>query len=415
MAGIEYTSIDEVVNDFQLLMDDTSYNKEAQIYQLRLLALQGLRELKFDVEQEVKTSTQVVLDSSSSSNHLSIALPSDYVKMLRIGYKGADGNFHPFSSNPNLSLDASVSAQVSDDSLNENNPYYHTDLGKKYGQGGGDNDLGYYRINRNDQRINFSSNLAGKTVFMEYISDGITEVQAQDHIIRLKLNGGKTNTKDGSYLNSTKLTIPHPTIAGGVLSFSFWNASSIEIASSATTDLIAATYIPASPSGAPNGINATASQLAEAFSTLINEGHPKYRIAPYSKYLKASQSGEFVTLTYSNPDFTPVIENSAPLLQANTNGNQTGDAKPLNATIELVQLGVIGSKPSVHKFCEEALRCYVYYKYIQRKRGIPANEKQMAKRAYYNEKRLARARMMNFSKETAMQTSRKAFKQSPKF
>ena len=56
----------------------------------------------------------------------------------------------------------------------------------------------------------------------------------------------------------------------------------------------------------------------------------------------------------------------------------------------------------------------MYYKYIQRKRGIPANEKQMAKRSYFNEKRLARARMMNFNKETAMQISRKAFKQSPK-
>ena len=38
----------------------------------------------------------------------------------------------------------------------------------------------------------------------------------------------------------------------------------------------------------------------------------------------------------------------------------------------------------------------------------------MAKRAYYNEKRLARARMMSFNKEAAMQISRKAFKQSPK-
>ena len=77
-------------------------------------------------------------------------------------------------------------------------------------------------------------------------------------------------------------------------------------------------------------------------------------------------------------------------------------------------MGSSGDVPKIHKFCEEALRCYMYYKYIQRKRGIPANEKQMAKRAYYNEKRLARARMMSFNKEAAMQTSRKAFKQSPK-
>ena len=52
--AIDYTTIEEVVNDFQLMIDDTSYDKEAQIYQLRLLALQGLRELTFDVEQKVK-------------------------------------------------------------------------------------------------------------------------------------------------------------------------------------------------------------------------------------------------------------------------------------------------------------------------------------------------------------------------
>jgi hypothetical protein len=411
MAGIEYTSIDEVVNDFQLLMDDTSYDKEAQIYQLRLLALQGLRELKFDTEQEVKTIEASVRNLSTASTHLSIALPDDYVKMLRIGYKGDDGNFHPFSTNPNLSLDASVSAQVNDDSLNENNPYYHTDLGKKYGQGGGNNDLGYYRVNRSDQRINFSSNLAGKTVFMEYISDGITEVQAQDHVIRLRLNGGATSTKDGSYMNKTKLTIPHPTKANDELSFRFYSANTV-FSSQPTAN----TQIPVvALTTLANGINGTAKQLAEAFSTLINEGHPKHRASPYTKYLKASQSGEYVTLTYSHPDFIPLIGNSSPLLESNYDGNQEGDSIPLQQPIELIQLGVAGSKPSVHKFCEEALRCYVYYKYIQRKRGIPANEKQMAKRAYYNEKRLARARMMNFSKETAMQTSRKAFKQSPKF
>jgi len=83
--------------------------------------------------------------------------------------------------------------------------------------------------------------------------------------------------------------------------------------------------------------------------------------------------------------------------------------------LEYLSDGAADDTQRVHKFCEEALRCYIYYKYVQRKRGIPANEKQMAKRAFFNEKRLARARMMNFSKETALQTSRKAFKQSPKF
>tara|TARA_R110000744_G_scaffold340628_1_gene445884 strand:+ start:798 stop:1526 length:729 start_codon:yes stop_codon:yes gene_type:complete len=240
--ALDYTSIEELINDFQLMIDDTSYDKEAHIYQLRLTALQGLRELSFDVGQEVYTVERTV-----STSTLNITLPDDFVKLLRVGYKGSDGEFHALGINPNLSLDAEVVAQVGDNSYNENNPYYHVDLGKKFGIGGGNNSLGYYRLNKKDNTINFSSGLAGKKLFIEYLSDPVSQ-----------------------------------------------------------------------------------------------------------------------------------------------------------------------KAPRVHKFCEEALRCYIYYKYIQRKRGIPANEKQMAKRAFYNEKRLARARMMSFSKETALQTSRKAFKQSPK-
>jgi len=239
----DYTNIDEVINDFQLMIDDTSYDKEAQIYQLRLIALQGLRELKFDVEQEVNTATFVV-----DSTTLQVTLPSNYVKLLRVGFKGSDGSFHALGSNPNLSLDSGIESQVNDETWDENNPYYSIDVGRKFGIGGGNNNLGYYRVNHNDNTINFSSGLAGKELFLEYLSDG------------------------------------------------------------ASADV-----------------------------------------------------------------------------------------------------------QRVHKFCEEALRAYIYYKYIQRKRGIPANEKQMAKRAFFNEKRLSRARMMSFSKETALQTSRKAFKQSPKF
>ena len=237
----DYTNIDELINDFQLMIDDTSFDKEAQIYQLRLLALQGLRELTFDVEQVVKTAQEVV------TSILAINLPSGFVKLLRIGFKNSNNEFVPLGYKSNLSLDSTVASQVNDDLYDENNPYYHVDLGKKFGIGGGQNTLGYYRINKNDNAINVSSELAGKTLFMEYISD-------------------------------------------------------------------------------------------------------------------------------------PVLD----------------------------------TNPRVHRFCEEALRSYIYFKYIQRKRGIPANEKQAAKRTFYNEKRLARARMMNFNKETAMQVSRKAFKQSPK-
>ena len=389
----DYTNIDEVVNDFQLMIDDTSYDKEAKIYQLRLLAYQGLRELKFDTEQEVKTSTGVVGTSS-----LATTLPNDFVRLLRVGFKGSDGNFHALGHNPDLSLDFGITAQVGGSSPDENNPYYHVDLGKKFGIGGGNNNLGYYRLNKNDNTINFSSDLAGKTVFMEYISDGISRVMPRDHIIKLTFNTSESSVVD-NIVSGTTLVIPALNNSTETKTFTF--------STSATTSLNTRILF-------TTGDTSTA--IAEKFSTLINEGYPEFKVVPYgtdtsnSSSLKASQSGNVVLLTYNNSSSVPKS-----VYTGQFDPNTITGSNPLTAPMELIQLGVVGDSPRVHKFCEEALRCYMYYKYIQRKRGVPANEKQMAKRAFYNEKRLARARMMSFSKETALQTSRKAFKQSPKF
>lgn len=71
--------------------------------------------------------------------------------------------------------------------------------------------------------------------------------------------------------------------------------------------------------------------------------------------------------------------------------------------------------PSIHVYLEEALRNYIYYKLVERKASVPANEKARARQEYYNELRKARARMGNFSKEEALNTIRKNFTQSPKY
>ena len=71
--------------------------------------------------------------------------------------------------------------------------------------------------------------------------------------------------------------------------------------------------------------------------------------------------------------------------------------------------------PEVHVYAEEALRCYMYYKLIERKSGVPANEKARARTEYYNELRKARARLSTFSKENALATIRKNFMLAPKY
>lgn len=73
------------------------------------------------------------------------------------------------------------------------------------------------------------------------------------------------------------------------------------------------------------------------------------------------------------------------------------------------------TNPMVHVYCEEALRCYIYYKLCERKTTVNAGEKARARTEYYNELRKAKARMNNFTKEEALKTIRKNYKQAPKY
>ena len=71
--------------------------------------------------------------------------------------------------------------------------------------------------------------------------------------------------------------------------------------------------------------------------------------------------------------------------------------------------------PEVHVYAEEALRCYIYYKAVERKSSVPANEKARARAEFYNERRKANARLSNFTKQEALATIRRNFKQAPKY
>ena len=410
--AIDYTTIEEVVNDLQLMIDDTSYDKEAQIYQLRLLALQGLRELTFDVEQKVKTGTMLV-----DSTTLQCTLPADYVKALRVGYRSNnEDGFVSLGYKSDLTLDSSVTAQVGDNNFDENNPYYHTDIGRKFGVGGGNNTLGYYRLNRNDNTINFSSDVAGKTVFMEYISDGITATPGKDHIIRLSMapsikGGANAGLENFTYMIKNGSGFKIPSRNGGSITYIFKDSTENPFEDLTSDPTALEIFAPLSIS---QGDNTSSIEIAEAVTRAINEGHPRYHVAPNDPNITASNEGGIVTIVISNLS-------SAPKDLLDPDGtfdvNVFVPTNPQTFSVlsqSLIQLGSSGDVPQIHKFCEEALRSYIYYKYIQRKRGVPANEKQMAKKSYFNEKRLAKARMMNFNKEAAMQISRKAFKQSPK-
>jgi hypothetical protein len=86
-----------------------------------------------------------------------------------------------------------------------------------------------------------------------------------------------------------------------------------------------------------------------------------------------------------------------------------------DVAIEYIADEARSTNPSIHQYAESALRAYIYYKLIERKSTVPANEKMRARQEYYNERRIANSRLKSFSKEEALKTIRKNFYQAPKY
>lgn len=93
-----------------------------------------------------------------------------------------------------------------------------------------------------------------------------------------------------------------------------------------------------------------------------------------------------------------------------TSGSSVGEV-----VIEYIADEARAVNPTVHVQAEEALRSYIYYRLIERKSSVPMAEKQRARQEYYNERKKANSRLNSFSKEEALKTIRKNFKQAPKY
>ena len=91
------------------------------------------------------------------------------------------------------------------------------------------------------------------------------------------------------------------------------------------------------------------------------------------------------------------------------------DSQTTDVVIEYIADQARSTNPVVHVYAEEALRCYIYYKLCERKSTVPQGEKMRARAEYYNERRKAKARLSGFTKEEALHTIRKNFKQAPKY
>jgi len=142
------------------------------------IALSGLRELHLDVNGIIKIAELCINDNDT------VDLPNDFINYRKIGIVGGDGQIHSMGVDNNISLqpDCGVDGRdvQADGSMVPFNslPFAGTFWGVTYGNGalfgigGGNNALGYFRVNKKTNQLW----LSGLTSYGPYGTGRITSV-----------------------------------------------------------------------------------------------------------------------------------------------------------------------------------------------------------------------------------------------
>lgn len=174
--------VEQIVNDFVLSVDNDDYANNVSDVVIRNFALRGVREMGFDILRRIK-STQLTVDSTLGT----VALPADFVDLVRIGILGSDGIVYVFGQNDHINLLENEPKASVPDYLNGFESYVFRNWvsevsdGGVYGAGGG-HLPGEYRVNYEHNRIELSSNSGVSQVVLEYIADEALSDNPSIHI-----------------------------------------------------------------------------------------------------------------------------------------------------------------------------------------------------------------------------------------
>ena len=226
-TGMNYVPLRQVLDDYIITLDADDYVNAPSDSVLRNLALRGIREFGFDVTSRIKS---IKKDVNTSNN--TVALPDDFVDLLKIGTVGSDGILRVLSQNKNINYSRQIKQDttagttndagtvIDDDTtgtedsaggpLNINNNLildredsksstgsssvsdeydfyifenyaYQGGLGRLYGTGGG-HMQGEHRINLDQNRIEVDTASGVSEVIMEYISDEARSTNPVIHV-----------------------------------------------------------------------------------------------------------------------------------------------------------------------------------------------------------------------------------------
>ena len=206
-GNYQYTSIKDIVDNFMIAyVGDGKLIGHVAKSDVIFHAKRGLQEFSYDVLKTVK-SQEVELGPS-----LSIPMPQDYINYVKLCYIDSSGvsriiyptrlttnptepmlqdnNYnYVFDADGNAVESSSVTEQrysnfdttrvtgnlSSEDSLYlTTNDYIRSDYGQRYGATPETTQVnGFFTINERTGSFNFSSDLSGKIIVLEYVSDGL--------------------------------------------------------------------------------------------------------------------------------------------------------------------------------------------------------------------------------------------------
>jgi hypothetical protein len=210
----QYVLLKEIINNFYIMyVGDDKVINDCKRYEVIFHAKRGLQELNYDAGREVRALELEV------AQDLKMPLPKDYINYVRISYVDENGNLRPLIQNNSNSISV---AYLQDNNYNvmfdnngdalEGTPLSETlqgqsplvnanrtsfELGYPFEAGQGylygarfgmdgkkANRNGSFMIEKDKGFIRFSSELQDKTIVIEYISDGLSDLSESE----LKVN-----------------------------------------------------------------------------------------------------------------------------------------------------------------------------------------------------------------------------------
>jgi len=197
--------LSQIIKDFIITSDGDDYANNVSDFAVRNFALRGIREIGFDLGKKIKSIKRTINTTNDT-----IALPDDFVDLIKVGVVGSDGLVHVFGENKNINIsqkyktdaagnfidsdgdgvfdreDAKGGAATggvfgSDDFIVFSNYIYQNNIGQLYGLGGGFSQ-GEYRLNLDQNRIELSSGRASSEIVIEYIADEARSMNPTVHV-----------------------------------------------------------------------------------------------------------------------------------------------------------------------------------------------------------------------------------------